>query len=501
MTEVAAVLPAVDWSVFRLEAVVLGAVLLGIVADLVRPRGRPSVSGWILLAGSLAAGAMWIRDLAGAAAPAAAGPDGVAATAAAVELWGGFYVVDPFAVFFKGVFLLALIVVVLASIEDLRGRNWAGEYFACLGASATGMMLLASANELVSLFVSLELVSVSLYVMAALKRGDTRSQEAGLKYVLVGAFSTALFLFGASFVYAVGGTTSLRDLAVQARIHPGDPLLLLGMILMLAALGFKIAAAPFHMWAPDVYEGGPTPMVAFASVASKGAGFAIVLRLLLGAFLPLQEDWTPLLMVMTAATLVTGSFLALPQTNIKRLLAYSSIAQAGYLLMGFLPGSDRGAAAVMLYLGIYVFTNLGAFITVMVVTRATGTEEIADYAGLARRSPLLALVMLLALLSLAGIPPLGGFIGKFYLFAAAMEYSHRFLWVVVLGVLLSIVSLFYYLMVIRQMYIEKSASTAAVSVGPLTTIALVICGLGIVLTGVVPRPLIDYAAEVAKALH
>ncbi len=484
------VLPPVDWSVFRLEGIVLGAVLLGIVIDLLRPRGRPSVAGWILLAGGVAAGALWIGDLRSAV-----------PGAPPVELWEGWYVVDPFAVFFKGLFLASLVLVTAASVEDLRDRDWAGEYFACLGASATGMMLLASANELVSLFVSLELVSVSLYVMAALKRGDPRSQEAGLKYVLVGAFSTALFLFGAGFVYAICGTTGLRELAAAALNHPGEPLLLVGLVFMVAALGFKIAAAPFHMWAPDVYEGGPTPMVAFASVASKAAGFAIVLRLLLGPFRSLQEDWTTVLMVMSAATIVTGSFLALPQTNIKRLLAFSSIAQAGYLLLGFLPGSDRGAASVLLYLAIYVFTNLAAFVTVMVVTRATGTEEIADYAGLARRSPLLALAMLLALLSLAGIPPLGGFLGKFYLFAAAMEYPARFLWLVVLAVLLSIVSLFYYLMVIRQMYIEKSASTAPVAVGPLTTVVLVVCAAGIILTGVVPRPLIDYATEVAKALH
>ncbi len=483
------VLPVVDWSVFRLEGLVLGSVLLGIVVDLMRPRGRPSIAGWILLAGTLAAGALWI---AGMRAPAPAAP---------VELWNGWYIVDPFATFFKGLFLAALALVTAASIEDMRDRDWAGEYFASLGASATGMLLLVSANELVSMFVSLELVSVSLYVMAALKRGDPRSQEAGIKYLLVGAFSTALFLFGAGFVFAISGTTGLRELAVAVANHPAEPLLLIGLVFMIAALGFKIAAAPFHMWAPDVYEGGPTAMVAFASVASKAAGFAIVLRLLLGPFRALQEDWTTALMVMSAATLVTGSFLALPQTNIKRLLAFSSIAQAGYLLLGFLPGSDRGAASVMLYLAIYVFTNLAAFFTVIVVTRATGTEEIADYAGLARRSPLLALAMLLALLSLAGIPPLGGFLGKFYLFAAAMEYPGRFLWLVVLAVLLSIVSLFYYLQVIRQMYIEKSASTAPVAVGPLTTVALVLCTAGIILTGVVPRPLIDYATEVAKALH
>ncbi|MEK7475941.1 MAG: NADH-quinone oxidoreductase subunit N [Candidatus Coatesbacteria bacterium] len=473
--------PAVDLSVFRVEAILLAGIGAGFLADLIRPRNWRSPAGWLLLAGAVAAL--------------------VAAFAWPVpnaSLWDGVFVVDGLARYFKILFLSALVIVTLASLRDMRDQSWAGEYYLCLGSSTTGMLLLSGANELVSLFVALELTSLSLYVMAALRRGEPKSQEAGLKYLLVGAFSTALFLFGASFVYAIGGSTALRDLAVAGPLHASEPLFLVGLVFMLAAVGFKVAAVPFHMWAPDVYEGGPTPMVAFASVASKAAGFVIMIRLLLGPFRVLQEDWTLLVSVMAAGTLLVGSFLAIPQTNIKRLLAYSSIAQAGYLLVGFVPGTPRGVSAVLLFLAIYVFTNLGAFISVIVVSRSAGSDEIAAFAGLSRRSPLVALVMMLSLLSLAGIPPLGGFVGKVYLFAAAMEFPSRFLWLVVLAVLLSIVSLYYYLLVIRRMYIEEPTTTAPIEPGFTAGLALLLCVLGILALGLAPRYLLDLAMGVAQ---
>jgi len=476
-------LAAVDWSAFRIEAILVAALGAAFVTDLIRAPGSRSPSGWFLLAGSVGAlVASFIWPV----------PD--------ASLWDGAFVVDGLARFFKILFLSSVALVVLASLREMRDRAWAGEYYLCLGSSGLGMILLAGAGDLITLFVALELTSLSLYVMAAIRRGDVRSQEAGLKYLLVGAFSTALFLFGASFLYAVGGSTGLRELSLSGPLHAADPLMTFGLVFVLAAVGFKTSVAPFHMWAPDVYEGGPTPMVAFTSVASKAAGFLIAIRLLLGPFRVLQEDWTVLLSVMCAATIVIGSFLAIPQTNIRRLLAYSSIAQAGYLLIGFLPGTARGSSAVLFYLAVYLVTNLAAFLTVIIVSRATGTDEIADYAGLARRSPLLALAMMLALLSLAGIPPLGGFIGKFQLFAAAMEFPEKFLWLVVLGVVFSIVSLYYYLLVIRRMYIEEPSSDARIEPGAAAVVALVICVLGILAFGIAPRYLLDLAMGVAAGL-
>jgi len=473
--------PGVDWSIFRVEGFLLAGIGAGFVADLARPREWRTPAGGCLLGGvaaALVAAFVWPV------------PD--------TSLWEGVFVVDGLARYFKILFLCALGIVTLASLRDMRDRAWAGEYYFCLGSSGAGMILLAGANELVSLFVALELTSLPLYVMAALRRGEPKSQEAGLKYLLVGAFSTAVFLFGASFVYAIGGSTAIRDLSVAGPLHAAEPLLLIGLVFMLAAMGFKVAAVPFHTWAPDVYEGGPTPMVAFASVASKAAGFVILIRLLLGPFRVLQEDWTLLVSTMAAGTLIIGSFLAIPQTNIKRLLAYSSIAQAGYLLIGFVPGTPRGVSAVLLFLAIYVFTNLGAFLSVIVVSRSTGSDEIAAFTGLSRRSPLVALAMMLSLLSLAGIPPLGGFVGKLYLFAAAMEFPSRFLWLVVLGVLLSIVSLYYYLLVIRRMYIEESPDAPPVDPGPAAGIALFLCIVGILALGIAPQYLLDLAMGVAQ---
>jgi NADH-quinone oxidoreductase subunit N len=474
---------AVDWSVFRDEGILLAALGIMLAVDLIRPRGRPSPAGWILLAGSvLALAAGILRPV----------PD--------ASLWNGAYVVDGVARWFKGLFLLTLALATLAGSRLMKGKSWQGEFHLMLGVSTAGMMLLVGAGDLVSLFVSLELVSITLYLAASLARGEVASQEAGLKYLLVGAFSTALFLFGMSFVYAACGSTNLADIKAATGGGTVNPLAVAGMVLMLAGIGFKVAAVPFHMWAPDVYQGGPTPMVAFASVASKAAGFAIMLRLLTVTMGGLSGVWIPLLSVMAVATMTVGSLAAIPQTNIKRLLAYSSIAQAGYILIGFVAGTPRGASAVMFYLLVYLFTNLAAFISVIIVSGHAGNDEITTYAGLAQRSPLLALAFMLALLSLAGIPPLGGFVGKLYLFAAAMEVSSRLLWLVVVGAALSIVSLYYYLMVVRQMYIEAPKEPGAIPVGPAATIALLVCIAGMVVTGIWPNGLLDLTLSIAGGL-
>lgn len=475
------VMEPVDWSVFRDEGVLVAAVLLLLGVDLVRPRRLASPAPWILLAGALA-------SLAG----------NLLHPVADAGLWGDSYVVDPLSRLFKSVFLGALVLVTLASARFMKDSPARGEFYFLLGASTLGMMLLVGAGNLVSLFVALELASISLYLAAGIDRGEARSQEAGLKYLLVGAFSSALFLFGTSLIYAVCGSLKLADISMTVGTHIGEPLALCGLVMMLVGMGFKIAAVPFHMWAPDVYEGGPTPMVAFASVASKAAGFAVMLRILLWALRDMQGEWVLLLSVMAVLTMAIGSFVAIPQTNVKRLLAYSSIAQAGFILVGFVAGSERGVSSVLFYLVVYLFTNLGAFLSVMVCSRHSGSDEIAGLAGLARRSPLLALVFMLSLLSLAGIPPLGGFVGKLYLFAAAMEHGTKFLWLVVVAILLTIVCLYYYLMVIRRMYIEEPGSAGPVSVGPAATIALVCCLGGTMILGIWPGPLIRATTAVAQ---
>jgi len=472
---------AIDWGVFRDEFILLAALAAMLVTDLVRPRGRPSPAGFILLAGAILALA------AGLASPM---PDAV--------LWNGAYLVDPFSRFFKALFLLALVLAVLAGLGSMRDNPYAGEFFLLLGSSATGMMLLVGAGDMVSLFISLELTSISLYLAAALARAKTPSCEAGLKYLLMGAFSTALFLFGLSFLYGLSGSTRLSD--VGAALSGGGALPLFALLFVIAGVGFKIAAVPFHMWAPDVYEGAPTPMVAFASVASKAAGFAVLIRLVMVAMRGMEPAWGMVLALMAALTMALGSLAAIPQTNIKRLLAYSSIAQAGYVLIGFVAGTPRGVSSVMFYLLVYVFSNLGAFVSVIIVSLHSGNDEISSYAGLARRSPLLALSLMVSLLSLAGIPPLGGFVGKLYLFAAAMEMSWKYLWLVIIGVALSIVSLYYYLLVIRQMYIEAPTSAEPIRVGPGAAAALAACIAGMLVTGILPAGFLDPAMAAARVL-
>jgi NADH-quinone oxidoreductase subunit N len=475
----------VNWGAFRDEGIMVATLLAMLAVHLVRPRGRSplaTLAGWILLAGSAAALVAGLIDPV---------PDSV--------LWGGAWVVDPLAKYFKALFLLSLGLVVLAGQEFMAGKPARDEFFLVLGASTVGMMLLVGAGDLVALFVALELVSIPLYLAASLARDEVTSQEAGLKYLIVGAFSTALFLFGLSFIYAACGSTGLPEIRAAVGNLRLQPLVVAGLALVLAGVGFKIAAVPFHMWAPDVYQGGLTPMVAFASVASKAAGFAVMIRLLLGSLAGTHEAQILLFSVLAVLTMTVGSLLAIPQTNIKRLLAYSSVAQAGYILIGFAAGTERGVAAVLFYLLVYLFTNLGAFITVMIFAKHAGSDDIAAYAGLARRSPLLALAFMLALLSLAGIPPLGGFVGKLYLFASAMEVSHRLLWLVVVGAVLSIVSLFYYLMVIRQVYISQPGDQSGIRVGPGAAIALLACVAGMILTGVWPGPAIDLARSIAAA--
>jgi len=369
--------------------------------------------------------------------------------------------------------------------------------------AAIGMSLMASSANLIMLYVAMETTSIALFILAAYMKGNVKSVEAGLKYFLFGAFASALMLYGMSLVYGLTGTTDLTGIAL-AVAGMSDELLLMvvGIVLMLVGFSFKVSAVPFHMWTPDVYEGAPTPITAFISVASKAAGFSVVLRVLFTAFgvNGVQAEWVALLAAFSVVTMTLGNVVALWQTNIKRLLAYSSIAQAGYMLVGVVSASELGVAAVLFYLMTYTLTNIAVFTVIIIFSRVSGSDEIAAYDGLSRRSPYLALAMLLAILSLGGIPPLGGFFGKLYLFSAAIEQGY--VWLVVIGVLNSIVSLFYYLgVVIRPMYVNRSEEEDKPLPIPAPLMAtLVACVAGIVLLGIFPTPFFELAQRVAVAL-
>ena len=428
-------------------------------------------------------------------------------------LYEGLILIDGYALFFKAFFLVLGGVVVLTSLDYVRRHlEYAGEYYGILMFTIVAMMLLAASGELLTAYISLELLSFGLYVLVSYDRYNPKSNEGGTKYILLGAFSSALLLYGISQVYGLLGTTRFDEisqaLAGTSEMSPG---VLLGLVLIIAGMGFKVAAVPFHMWAPDAYEGAPIPVTAYLAVGSKVAAFALVLRLFTEALMPAIADWQLVLAIMAAFTMVLGNLGALVQHNIKRLLAYSSIAHVGYLLMGIaalgavdsdgrvsVELSHLASNGVMLHLVAYAVTNMAAFLSISAIYNVTGKEEISDLAGVARRAPSVALVFAAALFSLAGLPIFAGFTSKFYLFTAAA--AQGLLWLVGLAIFTSLVSLYYYLMVIRQMYIEPAQDMTPIRVPGLTIGLLAVLLIGMVLVGVYPAPVMDAIQHASNAV-
>ncbi len=431
----------------------------------------------------------------------------VASAGASVALIGrnttsfsGMLVVDNFAIFFQLAFLAAAALVALSSVAFLsRHPGREGEFYALLAFSTVGMMLMASTRDLISIYIALELTSISLYLLAGIAKGDVKSSEAAIKYLLLGALSSAVLLYGMAILYGLTGSTDLGEIA-KVIGNAASPALLLAMSLVAAGFGFKIAVVPFQMWAPDVYEGAPTPVTAFLSVASKAAGFAVVIRVFTVALGAVQPEWISLFAVLSALTMVLGNVVALTQRNIKRMLAYSSIGHAGYLLMGVAAANVAGISSVMFYLAGYTVTNLAAFGVVILASRAIPDDTIEGYSGLHRRSPILALILALSLLSLAGLPPMVGFFAKFYLFAAA--YQAGLVWLVVLGLLTSAISLFYYTWVIRQMYLVAPASEEPIQFQTTAFVSVAAAILAVFVLGIYSDPFVSFArVAVASMVH
>jgi len=416
-------------------------------------------------------------------------------------MFGKAYSYDSLSLFFKLVFLLSAFLAISVSIDFVaKFRAFKGEFFGLILFSTVGMMLLSSARELIFLYVSLELVTIPLYVLAAYLKPDKKSAEAGLKYMLLGAISSAILLYGISLIYGITGTTFLLGIKTRLmvdylQIGPIGPGLFLSFIFFIAGFGFKLALVPFHMWAPDVYEGAPTPITAFLSVGSKAAGLVAFLRVFFESFSVYNPDWVTIVAVLAALSMIIGNIIALPQTNIKRMLAYSSIAQMGYILVGLVAISERGVSSVAFYTLAYLFANLGAFVVAIAFELQTGSSEIKDYSGLSRSSPTLSFLMMLFLLSLVGIPPLAGFVGKYYLFAAAIE--KHLIWLVVIAVLTSVISLYYYVGVIKEMYFNKKEGGEKIFLPFGIKLALIICIIGVLLVGLFPNPFLDLASQAA----
>jgi NADH-quinone oxidoreductase subunit N len=414
------------------------------------------------------------------------------------SLFGGALVQDGLALFGKRLVLAAAALSVLGSLASGQRplSRRAPEYHFTLLFSLIGMMVLVSARELVTLFVAFELMSIPLYVLTGFLKRDDAAPEAALKFFLVGTVSAAVIAYGMSFMYGVMNATLLA--AVPAAMAEGHPLMMLGMALVLAGLGFKIAAFPFHMWAPDTYEAASTPFIAWLSVAPKAAGFIVIIRLYLEGAGSASLAWIPLLSMLAGVTIVAGNLMAIPQQNVKRLLAYSGVAHIGYMLIGLAAMSQNGVAMVLFYLVAYVFGNMGAFLVVETVARSERSDGIDAYRGLAQRSPLLALAMLLFLLSLGGIPFVAGFWAKLYVFLAGVEQG--LLGLVFVGAVLTVVALYYYLLVARRMYIEAADRSDSVPVPATLGAAIAVCVLGVIGIGVYPGPWVTAAQRIAEAL-
>jgi NADH-quinone oxidoreductase subunit N len=407
--------------------------------------------------------------------------------------FSGMYALDSFSLFFKVLFLLVTALTILISpryliVEDIP----AGEYYSLILFSAIGMMIMAAGVDLLAIYIGLELMSLAIYALAGFVKRDPKSIEAALKYFLMGSFSSGILLYGLALLYGLTGSTQLAVMAEQVMATGSNPALILAIVMLVGGFGFKIAAVPFHMWAPDVYEGAPHSVVGFISVGSKAAAFAGLMRIFLVALGPSKAQWEPLLWAVSILSMLVGTLVAIAQSNIKRMLAYSSVASAGYMLIGVITGTDIGLASVLVYAMAYVFMNIGAFaLVVLLCRRGERGDTIEEFTGLARVSPVASASLVIFFLSLTGIPPTAGFIGKFYLFASAIQAGYVGL--AVIGVISSAISLYYYFSVVMQMYMQEAPKERGLSPTPGLAAALLLMVAGTLVFGVFPGPLIDAA--------
>ena len=430
------------------------------------------------------------------------------------ELANGVWVVGSMSQLIKGFILVLSLITALMVLEtDLEFTPHVGEYHALLLLAALGFMCMVSTREILMIFVSLELASLSLYLLTAFAKKSPASTEAAIKYFIFGGVSAAFMLFGLSLVYGLTGETRLAAIALKLKQYGMDPLLIAAMVMIAIGLGFKIASAPFHWWAPDVYEAGPICTSALVASGSKIAGFVLLTTVMIAGFSGLEGSgdwrgfkmgWVPLLAGLSLASMFLGNLAAIVQTSVRRLLAYSAIAQGGYALIGLLPGSGMGVSAVVYYTLTYALTVLGAFIVVAVVSAGTERgDAMEDFVGLSRRAPLVSLCMMVFMLSLAGIPPLAGFFGKFYLFASALKGgsgSFGLMWLVVFAIAMSAVSLYYYLLVLKQIYVvEGNPKVSLINVAPTTQMILVVLALAVVVLGAAPDLVLNPLTKAVSA--
>jgi NADH-quinone oxidoreductase subunit N len=453
-----------------------------LVFDLLMSNKR--YTGYVALSGLVVSAALLFRN---------AGLD--------VSAYGGQVVVDPFAAYFKLMFLAAAAMTIGLSMRylDIEGEQHA-EYYALLMFATMGMMFMAGGTDLVTLYIGLETMAIATYILVGFLRGSQRSNEASVKYFLLGAFSSGVLLYGMSLLYGISGSTRLVEIADALSRRPvTDPISLIAMTTVAAGLFFKIGAVPFHQWTPDAYEGAPTSVTAYMSVAVKAASFAMMVRIFMVGIAPLRDQWVPLLSAVAVLTITVGNIAALRQTNIKRLLAYSSISHAGFVLLGLIAGNETGLIALVLYLFVYTFMNVGAWAIVVALRRKNVIgENVDDMNGLFFRNPSAAVIMLIFMLSLAGIPPTAGFIAKYFLFAAVVETGHMA--VAIIAALNVAIGLYYYMRVVVAMFITEPGDRPAVSFSPGLVSVVVVTLLLTLLIGLYPEPFIDMARQATATL-
>ncbi len=464
-----------------LEIIVLAGACLLLMFDLILPKNQKHVIAYLSLAVVIIAGAeTWFLS------------DNIA------HIFDRMFIFDGYSVFFKFVFYIGTLLAILLSINFMKieGGNY-GEYYVLILFALSGMMIMASGTDLLSIYVGLELMALSIYILTGFTQQYGRSNEAAMKYIILGAFSSGVLLYGISLIYGLTGTTQLSDLAMALKGQDGmDMSLMLAIIFLVAGFGFKVAAVPFHMWAPDVYEGAPTSITAFMSVGPKAAAFAAILRVFIEALGPVSTSWETILALVAVLTMATGSIFALIQTNIKRMLAYSSIAHAGYALLGVVAGGRDGISSVMLYMLTYTLMNMGIFGTIILMRKGDFRgENIHDYTGLSKSNKLAALLMLIFLFSLAGIPPTAGFVGKFYIFMALV--SKGLIPLAVIAVLFSAVSAYFYIRIVMLMYMKEPTHKFDLATTPASGIAIAIAVIGTLIIGILPSWFLEMAQRAA----
>lgn len=462
------------------EFIMLATAFLVLVLELFLPKGSRKISAIIGIIGSILAGTSLLAQGSGKA-------------------LGGLFIQDPVSIFFKWLFIMATVLILyLVMLYEDKIKSWRGEFYSLILFSISGMMFLASSADFVAFYVSLEFVAVCLYVLAAFTHDNPVTVEAGLKYLITGALASGFLVYGISFIYGSSGATGFTEVSQALKSAQNNGFLVIGLTLVVIGLTFKVSSIPFHVWSPDVYQGAPTPVTALLAAVSKAAGFVVIMRILFTGLASVKAEWVLLVAIVSGASLLFGNLAAMPQKDIKRLIAYAGIGSAGYLLMSVAAASVFGAGAIMFYLLTYVFAILGSFIAIVVFHNSEGSDLIESYAGLSRRSPILAATLFIGLLSIAGIPPLGGFIAKFYIIASAVKEG---LWTLaVIGVIMAIISMYYFLLVVKSMYLRPPKNTDPIEVDFTTRAVLYFVNGVTIFLGVYPGPFTDWVMSIARTL-